>query len=72
MFEVRQYTREQVLEWDNFVQRSKQGTFLFNRSYMDYHADRFLDCSLLVYRKVRLYALLPANKVIQRFTHTKD
>ncbi len=63
MFEVRQYTREQVLEWDNFVQRSKQGTFLFNRSYMDYHADRFLDCSLMVYRKGRLYALLPANKV---------
>ena len=63
MFEVRQYTKEQVLEWDNFVQRSKQGTFLFNRSYMDYHADRFLDCSLMVYRKGRLYALLPANKV---------
>ena len=42
---------------------SKQGTFLFNRSYMDYHADRFHDCSLMVYRKDRLYALLPANRV---------
>ena len=67
MFEVRQYTREQVLEWNNFVENSKQGTFLFNRAYMDYHADRFLDCSLMVYRKGLLYALLPANKVDTAF-----
>ena len=67
MFEVRQYTREQVLEWNNFVENSKQGTFLFNRAYMDYHADRFLDCSLMVYRKGRLYALLPANKIDTTF-----
>lgn len=63
MFEVRQYTKEQEFEWDDFVQESKQGTFLFNRSYMDYHADRFLDCSLMIYREGRLYALLPANRV---------
>lgn len=63
MFKVRQYTREDELEWNNFVENSKQGTFLFNRSYMDYHADRFHDCSLMVYRKDRLYALLPANRV---------
>ena len=63
MFEVRQYTKEQEFEWDDFVQESKQGTFLFYRSYMDYHADRFLDCSLMIYREGRLYALLPANRV---------
>lgn len=63
MFKVRQYEREDELEWNNFVENSKQGTFLFNRSYMDYHADRFHDCSLMVYRKDRLYALLPANRV---------
>ena len=35
--------------WDTFVQESKNGTFLLQRSFMDYHSDRFFDCSLLVY-----------------------
>lgn len=35
--------------WDAFVQDSKNGTFLFQRNFMDYHSDRFFDCSLLVY-----------------------
>ena len=41
--------------------QSKNGTFLFDRRFMDYHADRFEDCSLMVYRRGVLYALLPAN-----------
>ena len=40
---------------------SKNGTFLFERQFMDYHADRFTDCSLMFYRDNALYALLPAN-----------
>ena len=47
--------------WNRFVQSSKNGTFLFDRGYMDYHADRFTDCSLMFYKKGRLIALLPAN-----------
>ena len=45
--------------WNDFVESSKNGTFLFNRSYMDYHSDRFPDHSYLIYRKRRLYCLLP-------------
>ena len=63
MFEVRRYTAEQASEWNAFVTASKNGTFLFDRRYMDYHSDRFEDCSLMVYRKSELYALLPANRV---------
>lgn len=37
-------------EWNEFVSNSKQGTFLLNRNFMDYHADRFFDCSLMVCR----------------------
>lgn len=47
-------------EWDESVCRSRQGTFLFLRNYMDYEADRFTDHSLLCYHKGRLKALLPA------------
>jgi Acetyltransferase (GNAT) domain len=48
--------------WDAFVKRSKNGTFLFVRDYMDYHRDRFEDCSLLVYRDAEVVALFPANR----------
>ena len=63
MFEVKQYTQEQAQTWNEFIEDSRQGTFLFNRSYMDYHADRFQDASLMIYRKGQLYALLPANRL---------
>ena len=41
IIEVTRYTARQSAEWNEFVERSKNGTFLFHRSYMDYHADRF-------------------------------
>lgn len=61
MFDIVRYTPEHETEWDCFVNGSKNGTFLLKRGYMDYHADRFTDCSLLFYLKGRLYAALPAN-----------
>ncbi len=48
-------------EWDRFVIDSKNGTFLFQRDYMDYHADRFTDHSLMFYEGEKLVALMPAN-----------
>lgn len=35
--------------WDDFARMSKNATFLLQRDFMDYHADRFFDCSLLIY-----------------------
>ena len=61
MFEIRRYTPDKADEWNRFVVQSKNGTFLFDRRFMDYHADRFTDASLMVYRGQSLYALLPAN-----------
>ena len=61
MFEIVRYSQERAHEWNTFVVRSKNGTFLFDRRYMDYHADRFTDFSLMIYRQGVLYALLPAN-----------
>jgi hypothetical protein len=49
--------------WDSFVRKSKNGTFLFLRNYMEYHKDRFDDFSLLFYdEKGRLLGLFPANR----------
>ena len=62
MLEIRRYTPAMADEWNKFVAASKNGTFLFDRRFMDYHSDRFHDHSLLVYRGHRLYALLPAHQ----------
>lgn len=59
--EIRRYAPEEAAAWNRFVAESKQGTFLFNRNYMDYHADRFKDHSLTFWHKGRICALLPAN-----------
>lgn len=56
------YTAAQKTVWDSFVATSKNSTFLFMRDYMDYHADRFIDYSLMFYKGDRLIALLPGNK----------
>lgn len=48
-------------EWDDFVARSRNGTFLMRRDYMDYHSHLFADHSLMAYRYGRLCAVLPAN-----------
>ena len=58
-----QYTPQLADEWDAFVSESKNGTFLFERRFMDYHSDRFSDCSLLIYEDNALLAVFPANWV---------
>ena len=46
--------------WDGFARMSRNGTMLHQRGYMDYHSDRFKDCSLVALHEGRLCALLPA------------
>ena len=52
---------QQFEEWNEIVAQSKNGTFLFDRRFMDYHADRFQDYSLMFYDKGRLLAVMPAH-----------
>lgn len=48
--------------WDALAAKSPTGTFLHRRGYMDYHRDRFAECSVMVFDdKNRLVAALPAN-----------
>ena len=55
------YAPKHKVDWDEFVRRSKNGVFLFYRDYLEYHADRFHDYSLLFLADDQLVALLPAN-----------
>jgi len=61
MIEVKKYEPEEKELWDNFVKNSKNGVFLFLRDYMEYHADRFEDNSLIFFKDDELIALMPAN-----------
>lgn len=62
MFEIRKYNDADKEVWNAFVDQSRNATFLLNRSYMDYHSDRFTDHSLMIFHNNKLYALLPANE----------
>lgn len=44
---VEAYTPEMEREWNDHVATSRNGTFLLDRRYMDYHADRFCDASMV-------------------------
>ncbi len=58
---VAPYQAAHEREWNDLVARSKNATFLFHRQFMEYHADRFVDASLLVYDGHKLLAGMPAS-----------
>lgn len=61
MFTIRRYRKEDQKTWDKYVSQARNATFLFYRNYMDYHADRFEDFSLMFYVDNHLHSILPAN-----------
>lgn len=57
------YTPARRRDWNGLVETAKNGTFLLDRNFMDYHAHRFTDCSLMAYDDGgQPAALLPANR----------
>jgi hypothetical protein len=62
MYTVKPYAPAHAEAWDGLVTHSRNGNFLHQRGYMDYHADRYLDQSLMLERDGRLEAVFPANR----------
>ena len=60
-YKIERYTPDKESEWNSFVDSSRNGTFLHKRGYMDYHAHRFADHSLMFYCGTDLAAILPAH-----------
>lgn len=60
---VKQYQGSDYANWNAFISKAKNATFLFHRDFMEYHSDRFQDYSLLVFEEDKLIAVLPANRV---------
>jgi hypothetical protein len=61
VFAVRPYAPADADAWDALVDRSRNGNLLHRRGYMDYHADRFVDCSLVIEHAGEIAAVFPAN-----------
>ena len=59
MINIKRYEINDTDIWNNFNKQSKTPLFMFDRGYMDYHKDRFIDHSLLFYDDNNLIALLP-------------
>lgn len=61
MLSVRPYAPADAGAWDATVAQSRNGNLLHRRGYMDYHADRFADASLVVEKGGEMVAVFPAN-----------
>ena len=61
-FKIKRYHDSLNGVWDDFVERSKNGTFMLTRKFIVYHCDRFKDASLLIYKNKKLIAVFPANR----------
>ncbi|HEU5365318.1 MAG TPA: hypothetical protein VFU62_07295 [Hanamia sp.] len=59
---VIRFDNTRIDQWNNFNAASKNGLFLFERSYMDYHKGRFKDHSLMIFKQEKLLAIFPANE----------
>ena len=62
MIEIQRYSENKKDIWNQFNKQSKSYLFMFDRNYMDYHQDRFLDHSLLFYDDEKLIAILPLSE----------
>lgn len=67
MFRIVRYDATHHDEWNRYVNKARNATFLFYREYMDYHSDRFKDHSLLFYVGNHLHSVLPAHEVGEIF-----
>ena len=58
--QVREFLASDEQEWDEFCTSGINSTFLHSRRFLNYHGNRFVDRSLLIFKKKKLVALMPA------------
>jgi len=59
---IKKYSDIYKNQWNDFVKSAKNTHFFFQRDYMEYHSDIFMDFSLLVFNdKKNIISILPAN-----------
>src|SRR3989339_934992 len=62
MISIKRYSLEDKATWDSFVKEAKNASFIHNRDFMEYHAERFTGHSLIIFNKSKICAVFPANQ----------
>lgn len=57
---VRRYCSELAADWSSVLSDAKNGLFLFERGFIEYHGDRFNEMSAIAYLDEKPVALIPA------------
>lgn len=59
---IRAYQNDFKAAWDEVVVNSVNGTFIHRRDFMEYHGERFQECSLIFFLDEQAVAIFPAEK----------
>lgn len=59
---LKAYAAEDAHVWNHVVRQSCNGNFLHVREYMDYHKERFEECSVVLFRNEKPVAVFPASR----------
>ncbi len=60
-FQVEKFDLANRNGWDSYVDSARTPLFLFKRDYMEYHADRYPDFSIIVRGSEQIAAIFPAT-----------
>ena len=63
MITIYPYSPAMAPVWEEVLNHSVNGTFMHSRRYMEYHGDRFLDASILIYSGSFPIAVFPAHRI---------
>ena len=67
VLKIENYNQSYQKDWDGFVETSRNGTFMQQRTFLNYHpTGRFVDCSLMAYNSQgKLIAVIPAAQKVE-------
>lgn len=58
---VHRYCSELSSDWSSVIANAKNGVFLFERSFIEYHKEKFVDISAIAYLDDQAVAIMPAT-----------
>ena len=58
--EIAKYKKTMQKTWNDFISSSKNGFFMFNRNFMEYHEANFTDHSLVFFLKAKIQLVINA------------
>ncbi len=61
MINITRYEPSYKASWDEIIANADNGHFMLQRDFMDYHADRFHDCSFIVLQDDTIIGAIPGN-----------